>query len=180
MLSRIVPRATSNIARCLLFVLTSTPSLCHAQSSPDQSTSTNSSDDPSSAASSRQSRTSEESKAAKIWTNENIGAVKGSISVVGGPSSESDKREAPHPRDRSHGAAMIVSPLGFSDIAKSSPYILTLTIPLDTSLREESLHVFGGREGKNGEEIAEMAADVERPDMPSKLWSQWTVLQLNA
>jgi hypothetical protein len=30
----------------------------------------------------------------------------------------------------------IVSPLGFSDIAKSSPYILTLTIPLDTSLRE--------------------------------------------
>jgi hypothetical protein len=25
-----------------------------------------------------------------------------------------------------------------------------------------------------------MAVDVERPDMPSKLWSQWTVLQLNA
>jgi hypothetical protein len=148
----------------------------------------------------------------KIWTNENISAVHGSISVVGGSSSEVD----PHAIVRSHevfhgvgtivsppdgsiiapgeimhvevrvppGSAYkfvaIVSPLGFSDMVKSLPYVLTLKVPSDVALRTESITVLGAVEGKKGEPIAQMTVDVERPDMPRELWSDWKHLIFGA
>jgi len=184
------------------------PGHCYAQSSADQSDPPASSSNQSSAKPPQQSKSPDESKPQKLWTNDNIGSANGSISIVGGSSSQSDVRapgggrqpihgpgtivsppdgtivapggvmhiEVEVPSGRSYGSVAAVSPLGFSDIVKSPPYILTLEIPTDARLRREPVTVIGAVEGKNADDLAEMMVDVERSDLPSKLWSQWSNL----
>lgn len=204
--------ASLSSAFWLSLALLSLPGSAFAQSSPDQSTPEPSSNDHSSSKPSKPSQSPGDSNPMKIWTNENIGAVHGSISVVGGSSSEVD----PHATVRSHevfhgigtivsppdgsivapGEVMhievrlppggayksvaIVSPLGFSDIAKSPPYVVTLKVPSDVALHAESITVLGAVEGKNGEILARMTVDVERPDMPREIWSDWKHLILGS
>jgi hypothetical protein len=197
--------ASLSSAFWLCLALVFLPGSASAQSSSDQPTPVPSSNNQTSTKPSKPSQSPDVSKSTRVWTNENIGAVQGSISVVGGSSSEGD----PHAIVRSHevfhgvgtivsppdgsivapgeimhievsappGSAYkfvaIVSPLGFSDVAKSLPYVLTLKVPSDVALRTESITVLGAVEGKNGEPIAQMTVDVERPDMPRELWSDW-------
>jgi hypothetical protein len=134
----------------------------------------------------------------KTWTNDNIGGVKGNVSVVGSSSSS-------HPipaRSQSSGvsiispaegttfkpgdvipvevraasaqtisAMMIGSPLGFGDHARQSPpWSFTLTVPTEDRGMGGGVPLIGKHP----------ITAVEEPEIPVKLWSQWTQMIFNS
>jgi hypothetical protein len=144
-------------------------------------------------------------KTSKVWTNDDFAPTNGatSSSARGRSSSEISITS---PADgtvvkpgevitvrvrvavgKSINRMAVISPLGYGDELRSSPpWTFTLTVPTDERgvgggrplIGRQPVHVmtFEPNKSQQGEPDASITVDVEEPDIPTKLWTQWTQL----